>query len=642
MRSVLPVLYAEGNPVDADLTRAHFARCAPEFALEIVRSAEDFLPLARLRRHAALLINQKLPDLDGLEVLKLLAHEGIETPVVLVTGTGDGQLASQALRLGAEDYVPKRPGYLKILPQHLRDVIERYRQRPSPSRSRSWPRRILLVEGKPDRAAALIRDLTACAPHLTIEAVPTPDAALDRISRGEEFDLILGSHRPPVADEFRLMQRANDLGVHLPIILLGDKASEESVVAAFRLGASDYVVAPDRHSAELALRIDLAIDRHELMQANARSARELVERQRVLAALRESEKRLKLALEAGRIGLWSWEVATGHTEFSTRWKAQIGYADHEITNDASEWSCRCHPEDLKRFNAMKARYLATPWPDYSIEYRLKHKDGSWRWFLLHAALESDDSGKPLRMLGSQIDITALKQQHSDLASTSVRLQQLSRRLLEFQESERHHIARELHDEIGQVLTVAKIQLQSTALLKEAAPFAARLKEPVQLLDRLLAQVRSLSLDLRPPLLDDLGLVPALHWLLQQHEGHASTPRVHLNTGPNLPRCDPTLETACFRIAQEALTNALRHAQAHTVHLTVGIQDGKLRLRVRDDGIGFDATSARNRAERGASLGLLGMHERALLAGGSLTLLSAPGRGTEVEAVFHLSGRPNSR
>jgi PAS domain S-box-containing protein len=641
MHAVLPVLYAEDNPLDAALTRAHFARSAPEFALEIVRRAEDFLPLARLRRHAALLIDQKLPDIDGLEVLKLLAHEGIDTPVVLVTGAGDGELASQALRLGAEDYVPKRPGYLEVLPQHLRAVIERHRQRPLPSRSRSRPRRILLVEADAGRAAALAEGLSSCAAHLTLETVETPATALDRLCAGDDYDLVVGAHRPPLEDEFKLIQQARDRGIRTPFILLGENASEESVVTAFRLGASDYVVAPDRRYAELALRIDLAIDRRELSRANARSAYELAERQRVFAALRESEKRLKLALEAGRIGLWSWEVSTGRTEFSARWKAQIGYADDEITNDVSEWACRCHPDDLVRFDAMRERYLAKPWPDYSIEYRLKHRDGAWRWFLLHAALEHDEAGRPLRMLGSQIDITALKQQQTDLAATSTRLQQLSRRLLEVQESERRHLARELHDEIGQVLTVAKIQLQSTVLLPEATAVASRLKETVQLLDRLLAQVRSLSLDLRPPLLDDLGLAPALHWLVQQHQAHAA-PRVHLSTDPRLARCEPMLETACFRIAQEALTNALRHAQAESVHVSVDHEDGRLRLRVRDDGIGFDAASARNRAERGRSLGLLGMHERALRAGGTLTLLSAPGRGTEVEAVFQLSGRAAGR
>jgi len=149
-------------------------------------------------------------------------------------------------------------------------------------------------------------------------------------------------------------------------------------------------------------------------------------------------------------------------------------------------------------------------------------------------------------------------------------------------------------------------------------------------------VRSLSLDLRPPLLDDLGLVPALHWLVQQHHSRGATPRVHLTTDPNLGRCEPPIETACFRIAQEALTNALRHARATSIDLTLAAREGSLRLGVSDNGKGFDSAAARVRAEGGGSLGLLGMHERASLAGGSLTLHSAPGQGTQIEAVFPLS------
>ena len=197
----------------------------------------------------------------------------------------------------------------------------------------------------------------------------------------------------------------------------------------------------------------------------------------------------------------------------------------------------------------------------------------------------------------------------------------------------------VHLEIGQVLTVAKIHLQSVAEEPDASGLVARIQEPVRLLDRLLAQVRSLSLDLRPPLLDDLGLVAALNWLLQHPTAGSSTPRVHLSAPGIFGRCDPTIETACFRIAQEALTNALRHAQAESVDLTLSVQRNALHLTVEDNGIGFDAAAARVRAEGGGSIGLLGMSERASLAGGALTLLSAPGRGTRIEAIFPLSNQP---
>jgi two-component system sensor histidine kinase UhpB len=493
------------------------------------------------------------------------------------------------------------------------------------------------VEDRPAEASLMIEHLSTNAPHLTVEIVSSQTKALDQLGSTREFDLVLAVHRPPQLSGFVLMAEARRRALRTPFILFGNTANEETIVAAFKLGASDYVLKSELHYAELALRVDLAIDRHELTLANERAAEELTARQHALAALRQSERQLNLALEAGRIGLWSWTVGTRQAHFSSRWKAQIGYADHEIGDDASEWESRCDPGDLQKFRALMKSYLAAPWPDYTVEYRMRHKDGTWRWFMLHADLEVDDDGRPLRLLGSQIEITSLKQQQSELASASARLQQLSRRLLEVQEEERRHLARELHDEIGQVLTVAKIHLQSVG--SGPAGLLPSMEEPVQLLDRLLAQVRSLSLDLRPPLLDDLGLVAALNWLLQHPAGGAATPRVHLMAPSSLRRCDPTIETACFRIAQEALTNALRHAQAESVDLTVSIQGNSLHLTVTDNGIGFDAAAARVRAEGGGSIGLLGMSERASLAGGTLTLLSAPGRGTRIEAIFPLSNEP---
>jgi PAS domain S-box-containing protein len=635
---VLHVLYAEDNPVDADLTRSYFARNASDFALQIVHRGEEFLSLARTGNYTALLLDQRLPDMDGLEALRILAQENISTPLVLVTGVGDSELASQALRLGADDYLPKRAGYLESLPAYLREVIDRRRRVTGPLKSRVRPRHVLLVEDRPEEVSLMVQHLSTNAPHLTVEIVTSQQQALDQLGSTGEFDLVIADHRPPILSGFDLMSEARRQGLRTPFILMASRASEETVVAALKLGASDYVLKSERHYAELALRVDLAIDRHELTLANERAAEELTARQHTLAALRQSERQLNLALEAGRIGLWSWQVGTRQTHFSNRWKAQIGYADHEIQNDFSEWESRCDPEDWGKLSSMMTSYLAAPWPDYTVEYRMRHKDGSWRWFMFHADLEVNDSGQPLRILGSQIDITALKQQQTELASASARLQQLSRRLLEVQEQERRHLARELHDEIGQVLTVAKIHLQSLTVAPQSEGQISPMEKPVQLLDRLLAQVRSLSLDLRPPLLDDLGLVAALNWLLQQPNARTATPRVHLSVPTDFGRCDPTLETACFRIAQEALTNALRHSKAESVDLTLSIQGTALHLTVVDDGMGFDAAAARVRAEEGGSIGLLGMNERASLAGGTLTLLSAPGRGTRIEAIFPLSNR----
>jgi signal transduction histidine kinase len=215
-----------------------------------------------------------------------------------------------------------------------------------------------------------------------------------------------------------------------------------------------------------------------------------------------------------------------------------------------------------------------------------------------------------------------------------RLSTLSQRLIQAQEAERRDLARELHDEIGQALTAVKINLQTAQRTQDAASQTARLEDCLQIVDQALQQVRDLSLNLRPSLLDDLGLAAALRWYsdrLAQRAGIAA------NFTVDLPeRSVPTeIATTCFRIAQEALTNSIRHAHARQIRVRLQHQDRELRLSVEDNGRGFDVAAARESATRGESVGLLGMEERALLVGGEVEIESVPGKGTTVSARLPL-------
>ncbi|HEX2523310.1 MAG TPA: ATP-binding protein, partial [Terriglobia bacterium] len=162
----------------------------------------------------------------------------------------------------------------------------------------------------------------------------------------------------------------------------------------------------------------------------------------------------------------------------------------------------------------------------------------------------------------------------------------------------------------------------------------RLTDAISMLDSALSQVRQWSFDLRPPLLDDLGLVAALRWYVDRQVRAFVIP--HLKTPRREKRFSPEIEIACFRVAQEALTNVVRHSKAKHVWIELH-EDGKgLTLGIKDDGVGFDVTVAQNRAVGGGSLGLLGMQERLRLCGGSAQITSTPGSGTSVLAVVPIS------
>lgn len=214
------------------------------------------------------------------------------------------------------------------------------------------------------------------------------------------------------------------------------------------------------------------------------------------------------------------------------------------------------------------------------------------------------------------------------------LQGLSHRLIEVQETERRAIAGELHDEIGQALTLVKMNLQALQDAQTDSTTAVALFESVGIVEQALQQVRDLSLDLRPSLLDDLGLIAALRWYGARQARHAG---VSFHFTGRLPdeRLPAMLETTCFRVAQEALTNVVRHAQAQHVWVDVLLQDETLQLTIRDDGVGFDPHIAHIRARYGNSFGLLGMRERVAIAGGTISMISRPGQGTTVIACFAL-------
>jgi signal transduction histidine kinase len=216
-----------------------------------------------------------------------------------------------------------------------------------------------------------------------------------------------------------------------------------------------------------------------------------------------------------------------------------------------------------------------------------------------------------------------------------RAQTLSQQLMDAQEAERRRLAHELHDEIGQALTAVKMNLMAVARSLTGKADCSRMDDSIAVVDQALKQVRDLSLDLRPPALDDLGLVAALRWYLDVLARRAGLSAEFSASSSDL-RMPAQMESACFRVAQEALTNVARHARARNVRVQLRNTSTELQLMISDDGSGFDVTEARRRAGRGGSLGLLGMQERVYALGGHIDIHSEPAHGTVVKIVLPLA------
>ncbi|RME72080.1 MAG: PAS domain S-box protein, partial [Chloroflexi bacterium] len=227
---------------------------------------------------------------------------------------------------------------------------------------------------------------------------------------------------------------------------------------------------------------------------------------------------------------------------------------------------------------------------------------------------------------------------AEVRASQQRLQALSHRLVQVQEAERRHIARELHDEVGQLLTGLKLTLEMSTRLPDSE-IRASLSEPQALVNELISQVRELALELRPAMLDDLGLLPALQWQFERYTSQTGIQVDLHHQGIENERFPAAVETAAFRIVQEALTNVARYAQVGQVSVDIQAGPDTLQVTVTDHGVGFDLAAAQS---EGPSSGLSGMEERAVLLGGTLTIDAQPGRGVRICACLprRLPDTPN--
>lgn len=279
---------------------------------------------------------------------------------------------------------------------------------------------------------------------------------------------------------------------------------------------------------------------------------------------------------------------------------------------------------------------------YESEYRMRRADGQFRWFRARAVPLRDAHGNIIKWYGTCSDIHDSKLLEKSIRDSAIELERLvdirtaelrrlSGRLMTMQDEERRRIAREIHDGLGQELAAAKMILDGI-IAKDPAPAVQRASiEASQLVDRAIQQVRSISHLLHPPLLDEVGLVSALRWFL---EGLSERSGIEIRLEvepPDVGRLKSEVETAIFRIVQEALTNMFRHSGAHNGIVRLIEKEGNIVVTIRDDGKGIEQEVIQLRPES-LGIGIGGMRQRVTELGGSLRLANA-NPGTIVEVII---------
>ena len=366
-------------------------------------------------------------------------------------------------------------------------------------------------------------------------------------------------------------------------------------------------------------------------------AEDITERKLAEEKLRENRELFRSAFDHAAIGMALVSPDGRWLQVNHSLCEIVGYSEQELL--ATTFQAITHPDDLVADLAYVHQMLAGQISSYQMEKRYRHKLGHTVWVLLGVSLVRDGQGNPLYFISQIQDITVRKQAEVQLKTTSEQLRALMASLGSAREEEGVRIAREIHDELGSALTSLKWDLEGMDKIfsdsgnrSQLPALRKKIGAMMRLADTTINAVRRISSELRPSILDDLGLVEAIEWQAQQFQARTGI----------ICRCDCSAEninlnreqsTAVFRIFQEAVTNVLRHAQATRVDIMIEEEAGELVLTITDDGKGI--TESEKTGPQ--SLGLLGMRERAHLIGGEINITGGEGKGTVVTVRVPVSG-----
>ncbi len=363
--------------------------------------------------------------------------------------------------------------------------------------------------------------------------------------------------------------------------------------------------------------------------------RDITERRKADQALRQIAADLAKAQSLAHIGNWRFDLDTKLSVWSWQMFEIFGLKPDPDVPARIYHKRHIHPDDWVHYEESVQAALAGK--QFEVELRILRPDCSVRYVFIRGEAEFDQGGRVKGLFGMTQDITDRILTENTLKAQSEQLRILSAKLSEAQEAERKRIARELHDQVGQNLTVVGINLNILRSAFNKDSMTARhnylLDDSIMLVEQTSEFTRSLMADLRPPDMDDYGLIASIQWY---------SDRFSLRTGVEVavkgdeihPRPSTYIENNLFRIVQEALTNIRKHSQAGKVRIRIHVAQHRLRLKIVDDGIGFDPKRLKAIPDR-QGLGLMNMAERTESIGGRFSIKSKPGKGTEISVEVPL-------
>ena len=595
MDAKLRILSLEDDPNDFEFIRRSLERESLTFEIRRVSTRADFIVAASSGSVDLILADYSLPGFDGLSALAIAREQCPEVPFIFVSGALGEELAIETLRQGATDYVLKtrlaRLG--PAVKRALREAEDRAERRLAEEAYRSVVMKSLqglvvfqggrLVFANPAMATILgysITELLGFSSQSVSRLFHPDHKEFVRLALGESTGTA-SSQSEEVVRVFRKDGTVRWLSAFSSAVEFGGKPAVQSAFV------------------------------------------DITERKRAEGALRESEDRFRLLVE-NSTDLVAEVTTDGRIQYaSPNFETILGYASSELLGTSI--FANVHGRDLPEVKARFEKDLHTG------DYRYRHQDGSWHW-LESAGQRFRTSAGDDRIVFVSRDVTERKLAEHELEQSREQLQRFSEHLENTLDEQRKQISREIHDELGQLLTILKFDISWVTLnvSKESPELAEKIDAMRGTIGEALASVKRISRELRPPQLESLGLCGAIQWDVTSFSakfGIHST----LRFSPSEFALDKDRSLVIYRVFHEALTNIARHAQATEVLIELDRKSDAVVLRVQDNGKGISNSEVRGTM----SLGIVGMRERLRPWRGTLTIKGKKGEGTTVTADIPL-------
>ncbi len=474
---------------------------------------------------------------------------------------------------------------------------------------------ILLLEDDPEDAELIRCSLLDSEVHMQMSVASTKEQYLSALGR-KQVDLILSDFSLPGFDGWEALRSARQRRPEAPFIFVSGTMGEETAIRALKRGATDYILK----------------DRLARLAPSVRRAVDEARRQRELKRIRGERRRLHRIIETTPDFVAIMDSDCRIVYLNPQGRRMLGIGQEALPAPTAgdpgyEWASRIMEAEKLRVAALKGAWIG--------ESTLISRSGREIPVSQVVIAHKDQAGEIEYFSTLCRNVESLKQSQIALENSQKQLRELAGHLQDIREEERARVSRDIHDEFGQSLTAIRMGLSwLQKRLADAPASLAKLQQMEQLVDQTIQAVRRIVSQLRPAILDDLGLFAAIAWQAREFQKQTG-----IACEVEIDPMDPTdlvgqnMTIALFRIFQETMTNAARHAQATCLRVHCSVVGDRLVLRVEDDGIGI----SRQEASDPRSFGLVGLKERVVLLGGHVSIRGKPGKGTKVAVTIPLSG-----